>query len=91
MRAYAIRITKQGWSHSGMLMETSGRVVGGDVRAFQKQGHKNLFLICQFAVCLPGTNAHVERIFSIINNKNTQAHRHDSDQLSYNLAKQSLH
>ena len=30
--------------------------------------HKNLFLICQFVVCLPGTNAPVERIFSIMNN-----------------------
>ena len=38
MRAYAIRITQNGWSHSGMLMETSGRAVGGDVPAFQKQG-----------------------------------------------------
>ena len=38
MRAYAIRIMQQGWSHSGMLVETSRRAVGGDVRAFQKQG-----------------------------------------------------
>uniref|UniRef100_A0A8C6UAT9 HAT C-terminal dimerisation domain-containing protein n=1 Tax=Neogobius melanostomus TaxID=47308 RepID=A0A8C6UAT9_9GOBI len=29
---------------------------------------RNIFVICQFAMCLPGTNAPVERIFSIMNN-----------------------
>ena len=53
--------------------------------------HKNLFLICPFTVGLPGINAPLELIFSIMHNiKHT--HTHDSDQLSYNLAcKQSLH
>ncbi|XP_070412140.1 uncharacterized protein [Nothobranchius furzeri] len=29
---------------------------------------KNVAVICQFAMCLPGTNASVERIFSLMNN-----------------------
>lgn len=36
-----------------------------------KQSHvpfKNISALCQFAMCLPGTNAPVERIFSIMNN-----------------------
>ncbi|KAJ8369730.1 hypothetical protein SKAU_G00097580 [Synaphobranchus kaupii] len=37
---------------------------------FQTRGvpFKNIGLICQFAMCLPGTNAPVERIFFIMNN-----------------------
>lgn len=33
-----------------------------------KLNYYNTFLLVEFALCLPGTNAELERVFSIINN-----------------------
>ena len=60
---YAKGIVAQ-WNADG----TNGRAVEICAYFRSRIPHKKLFLICQLAMCLPGTNAPVEWIFSIINN-----------------------
>ena len=54
------------WNAAGNQRTSVGWTTG--FRSREIPIHKKILLICQLAVCLPGTNAPVERIFSIINN-----------------------